>query len=169
MLTVDLGQLQRGQQLEIDARIGTESPLLAGSEVTLVGPLEVKAEVQQAGADVVVRGRFGGRVEVACRRCLAAVQVTLDEELTLLYVDGLDPVEAEAQEAYALPTKGTVLDLGPAVREHVLLAAPQFALCDSACKGLCPSCGADLNETTCTCAESTVDERWAALRRLGSE
>lgn len=169
MLTVDLGLLQRASRLEIDEQIGPGSPLLAGSEARLPEPLLVQAEVQQAGADVVVRGRMSGAVEVDCRRCLKAVRQALDEELTLLYVEGLDPLEAERQEAYPLPDKARMLDLGPAVREHVLLAAPRFALCDAACKGLCPKCGVDLNETTCECRESTVDERWAALRRLGSE
>jgi uncharacterized protein len=169
MLTVDLGLLQRARRLEINERIGPESPLLAGSEARLAEPLAVQAEVQQAGADVVVRGRMSGVVEVDCRRCLKAVRQTLDEELTLLYVEGLDPLEAERQEAYPLPEKGRVLDLGAAVREHVLLAAPRFALCDAACKGLCPKCGVDLNDTTCACRESMVDERWAALRRLGSK
>ena len=169
MLTVELGLLQRAQRLELDERIGPESPLLAGSEARLSEPLEVQAEVQQAGADVVVRGRMAGVVEVDCRRCLKAVRQKLDEELTLLYVEGLDALEAEQQEAYPLPEKARMLDLGPAVREHVLLAAPRFVLCEAACKGLCPKCGVDLNETTCECRESTVDERWAALRRLGSE
>lgn len=169
MLTVDLGQLQRSSRLEIDARVDPADPLLAGGDVRLAVPLAVQLEVQQAGADVVVRGRLTGEVEIACARCLKPVRQKLDEEITLLYVEGLDPAAAEAEEVYPLPERGRALDLGPAVREHLLLAAPRFALCDEACRGLCPSCGAELNETTCECGESEVDERWAALRRLGSQ
>lgn len=169
MLTVDLGQLQRASRLEIDAQVDPADPLLAGSDVRLSQPLEVRLEAQQAGADVVVRGRVAGAVEIACARCLKPVRQVLDEEVTFLFVEGLDPAAAEAEEVYPLPEKGHILDLGPAVREHVLLGAPRFAVCEEACRGLCPGCGADLNETTCECGTSEVDERWAALRRLGSQ
>lgn len=169
MLTVDLGALQRAVRLEIDAQVDPGDLLLAEAGVALVTPLVVRLEAQQAGADVVVRGRMHGEIEVACSRCLASVRVPLDEDVTLLYVAGLGPTEAEDQEAYPLPEKGRDLDLGPAIREHVLLAAPRFALCREACRGLCPHCGTDLNVSTCDCERTGEDERWAALRRLGSQ
>jgi uncharacterized protein len=50
------------------------------------------------------------------------------------------------------------------VREAWLLAVPGFVTCRDGCRGLCPTCGADRNETACGCAERVVDERWAALR-----
>ena len=169
MLTVDLGQLQRAVRLDIEARVDPSDLVLADPDVRIAGPLAVWLEAHQAGADVVVRGRLRGELELACGRCLKPVRQELDEDVTFLYVDGVDDVAAEDQEVYPLPEKGWTLDLGPAIREHVLLAAPRFAVCREACKGLCPTCGADLNETTCECGESKVDERWAALRRLGSE
>lgn len=169
MLTVDLGQLQRAVRLEIEAQVDPSDSLLAGTDVQLARPLDVRLEAHQAGADVVVRGRLRGELALSCVRCLKPVRRELDEEITLLYVEGLDEVSAEDQEVYALPEKGRTLDLSPAIREHVLLAAPRFAVCREACRGLCPTCGADLNEETCECGESKVDERWAALRRLGSE
>ncbi len=169
MLTVDLARLQRAVRLEIDAQVDPSDPLLAGADARLAGPLDVRLEAHQAGADVVVRGWLRGALELDCARCLKPVRQELDEEITLLYVEGVDPAAAEDQEVYALPEKGWTLDLGPAIREHVLLAAPRFAVCREACRGLCPTCGADRNEVTCDCGESMVDERWAALRRLGSE
>ena len=93
----------------------------------------------------------------------------LDEELTFLYRSGVRGVEAEAEEVYGLPERGLELDLGPAVREHVLLAVPQFVICDEACRGFCPRCGTNLNEASCDCVVEEEDPRWAALRRLRSE
>ena len=48
-------------------------------------------------------------------------------------------------------------------REEWLLAVPAFSLCREDCKGLCPRCGADLNERPCDCADTT-DARWDALK-----
>ena len=169
MLTVDLGQLQRAVRLDIEAQVDPSDLLLAGTDVQLAAPLDVRLEAHQAGADVVLRGRLRGELALSCARCLKPVRQELDEEITFLYVEGLDETAAEDQEVYPLPERGRTLDLRPAIREHVLLAAPRFAVCREGCRGLCPSCGADLNEKTCECGESKVDERWAALRRLGSE
>jgi uncharacterized protein len=43
---------------------------------------------------------------------------------------------------------------------------PYQPLCDAACRGLCPVCGANRNEVDCDCAEPAGDPRWAALEGL---
>jgi len=52
------------------------------------------------------------------------------------------------------------------IREQVLLALPTRPLCDEDCRGLCPSCGADLNEGDCRCATSHSDPRMAIFRDM---
>jgi uncharacterized protein len=39
-------------------------------------------------------------------------------------------------------------------------------LCDEACLGLCPSCGANRNDDPCHCGSESRDPRWDALRAL---
>jgi uncharacterized protein len=58
------------------------------------------------------------------------------------------------------------IDLWPYVREQVLLAAPPSPLCKEDCKGLCPSCGQDLNTADCGHREEKIDPRWEALKGL---
>jgi uncharacterized protein len=48
----------------------------------------------------------------------------------------------------------TGIDLTDAVREEVALTAPMWLLCREDCAGLCPTCGADLNEGPCACARA---------------
>ncbi len=169
MLTVDLGRLQRVGKLEIEGQADPDDPALADLDIRLATPLQVRLEAHQAGPDVVVRGRMWAELELECARCLKQVRREFDEEVTFLYVEGVDDVAAEDQEVYPLPETGWTLDLGPALREHLVLAAPAHVLCREECKGLCPTCGADRNEAPCECVVSDEDDRWAALRRLGSE
>jgi len=68
-------------------------------------------------------------------------------------------------EAYPLPERDREVDLMPGLREHVILAVPEFPLCSELCRGLCPRCGADLNQGPCGC-EAPPDSRWAGLERL---
>jgi uncharacterized protein len=58
------------------------------------------------------------------------------------------------------------IDLSFGVRESLLLALPMKVLCSEDCKGLCPHCGANLNEESCDCVAETIDPRWAELRKL---
>jgi|SRR5690554_162889 len=169
MLTVDLGRLQRSVKLEIKGQVGPDDPILADLSFRIAEPLQVRLEAHQAGPDVLVRGRMRGELELECARCLEPVRHTLDEEVTFLYVEGVDEAAAEDQEVYPLPATGWTLDPGPALREHLVLAAPAHVLCREACRGLCPTCGTNRNEAPCECEASDVDDRWAALRRLGSE
>jgi uncharacterized protein len=71
------------------------------------------------------------------------------------------PEDAE-EDTYS----GKVVDLDPIVREQILLALPGYPVCDEGCKGLCPVCGANLNERDCGCDRRVPDPRWAGLKNV---
>lgn len=167
MLKVDLGQLQGGARLRIDARVPNGDPLLNGSGLDLEDGVQVALEAQRAGDDIVVRGEIEGANVVACRRCLAPVRAEFRAPVTLVFRPA--PGGGDLDEVYPLPERARELDLGPAIREHVLLAVPEFVQCREDCAGLCPRCGADLNQGPCSCTVEEIDERWAALKRLRPE
>ncbi|MGD8278010.1 MAG: DUF177 domain-containing protein [Gemmatimonadota bacterium] len=166
MLRVDLGRLEREKRLRIDASIPVDDPRWEEIGVRLAGPLEIGLDVTATGHDVLVRGRFRGEAAGECRRCLRPTRAPIESELTLLFRPGVAAVEAEAQEVYPLPERERDLDLWPALREHLILAQPEYMECRPECRGLCARCGADLNEGPCGCGEPEPDARWARLRRL---
>ena len=146
-----------------------DDALWNGLDVRVEQPLHVRLEAQFAGHDVLVRGDVEGQFVLPCRRCLIDVAVNLQEDVAFLYRRGLSEQEAEEQEIFPLPERGDELDLRNALREHVMLSVPRFAVCDDACRGLCPHCGTNLNQTQCDCSPAEVDDRWAALRKLRTE
>jgi uncharacterized protein len=169
MLKADLGRLAREHRIRIDEDVPADDPLWNGLGVTFQGPVTLRLDVQQVGADLVVRGRLEALAVLACRRCLKPVRQELDEELTFVFRAGVAPTEAEAEESYPLPDRGQEVDLTRAVREHVVLAVPQYVICEEACRGLCPRCGTNLNELACACVVEEEDPRWAVLKRLRTE
>src|SRR6266511_6496715 len=68
-------------------------------------------------------------------------------------------------DSYAVAPDATEIDVTPAVREELMLAAPRYVLCRDDCKGLCPRCGKDLNAGSCECAPAT-EARWQPLKAL---
>lgn len=73
----------------------------------------------------------------------------------------------ELDEVDAEPFDGKTIDLDPIVREQVLLALPVTVLCREDCKGLCATCGQDLNEKDCGHSEKKeIDVRLAKLKDI---
>lgn len=166
MLTLDLARLYRAGGHDVEASLEPEAVDWEGAERRPSGPLEVRLAVRPAGGDVVGRGSIEGVVEGACRRCLKTVRMRVFEPLSVVY---RRDAEADDPDAYPLPERGGALDLWPALREQWLLAAPAFLECEAGCRGLCPRCGADLDEGDCGCEAEATDERWGPLLALARE
>jgi uncharacterized protein len=99
-----------------------------------------------------------------CRRCLADATVQVHDESHVIFAER-GSEEAEDPDVYVLDERSNQLDLRPVVREQWLLIVPSFALCREDCKGICPTCGKDLNDGPCACLAAR-DNRWEALRKL---
>lgn len=109
-----------------------------------------------------VFGSVRGVVATVCSRCLESLVAPVEAEVRELY---LAPGEETADaEAYAL--EGRELDLEPLIRDTLALTLPAYPRCDDDCKGLCPACGVNRNDTTCTCSTTTTDPRLRALADL---
>lgn len=112
-------------------------------------------------------GRISGSEQGECRRCLVDVETDVTEPVQWLFGEPDTDGAVDDPDVYVFDPRTHELDLRPPVREQWLLSAPAFFQCRDDCPGLCPRCGADLNAGPCECQPS-VDDRWAALRGLGS-
>jgi len=150
-----------------------------GPDFRQVGPLHTtgRAEVivehrghKENIDDIRVVGGLDATLEVSCARCLEPVTHTVNWAFDLLYRPlGVDRraeevaiSEADTEIGYY---DGEGLVLEDVLREQVLLATPVKLVCREDCKGLCPQCGANLNNEICNCVRPG-DPRWAALAEL---
>lgn len=138
-------------------------------------PLRVALRIQPAGGLFEVAGRIETCVEVPCSRCLKPAMETLDASFEMTYVRELPEIEGEedeagreisAEEMGLVLLQGDEVDLREVVQEQVMLAMPFQPLCVSGCRGLCPQCGAELNEESCRCAPTNFNLKFAALKDL---
>jgi len=60
--------------------------------------------------------------------------------------------------------EGDEIDLSDTIYEGIVLAYPMKSLCHEDCRGLCPSCGTNLNKKQCSCEKGKGDPRFRALR-----
>jgi uncharacterized protein len=113
------------------------------------------------------------RAQESCSRCLKNVDVPIEIAFEEEYVPEIDAnTGAAVRDATAPDTfrigPDFILDLREGVRQYILMSEPAKPLCRADCRGLCPSCGADLNEGACKCATER-DSRWEALAGLKKE
>lgn len=104
-----------------------------------------------------------------CSRCLKEIDVPIEIAFEEEYMPVIDantgaPIRLPETDAFRIAADFK-LDLHEAVREYILMSEPAKPLCRAECPGLCPDCGADLNQGSCGCA-AEADARWHALTIL---
>lgn len=134
------------------------------------GEVVVSARLDKTAHEITLHATVTTTGQFTCDRCLDQFQRPIEAEYTVLYVlNGGGSRGDESDETFDvqnLSPDENIIDLGNDVREYVLLAVPIKLLCREDCKGLCPTCGANLNRKQCDCEEASIDPRWAPLQKL---
>ena len=130
-----------------------------GARVEDGTPVVVDVVVESLSDGLTVNGEVRTGWQGTCRRCLGPASGELVAEVSELY-----QVHPTSEDAFTFD--GEQLDLGPMVRELVLMELPSAPLCRSDCAGICARCGADRNLVPCECQPDPVDPRWAGLEAL---
>ena len=120
------------------------------------GPLALEIEVYRAHGNLVVTGELMASVIMECSRCLRKFGLPVGGKVEFFVAasgshgHGAEPVDE--QDTGYITAHGDEVELDDYLRDFIVLNIPMRTLCSETCKGLCPSCGADLNRGACTCA-----------------
>jgi uncharacterized protein len=95
-------------------------------------------------------------------------QLDIEEEFfpTVDPQSGRNSPYPEDTEEAALIDSNHNLDLASTINEYIITEQPMKPLCQPECLGLCQECGANQNQTSCECANGSIDPRWRALAGL---
>lgn len=138
------------------------------SSLNAAGSAEVLAH---SDGEVRIQGKYTVEMAAECDRCLGRARFPLDGAFDLFYrpvsvIAREEEVEIGEDEVEIGFYEGGGLELEDILREQVLLALPMQRTCSEDCKGICPACGRNRNETACDCRIESSDDRWGALRKL---
>ncbi len=156
------------QLIDLGPEVRQRTPLRAAGRAVLI---EEHHGHQALVSDIRVVGSLSTTLEANCARCLEPVVQDVARSFDLLYrpqgadagQEELSVTDAEAEIGYYV---GDGLLLEDALREQVLLALPLKIVCRQDCRGLCPTCGRNLNAEKCACAAPPLDARWSPLKDL---
>jgi len=146
----------------------------AGEHVEQATPLHAIGQAEllaHSDGELRIQGRYTVEMTAECDRCLERTRFPLDTHFDLFYRPASDiareeEVAIDEGEAEIGFYEGGGMELEEILREQVLLALPMQRVCSDFCKGICPVCGKNRNETACECKVENADDRWGALRDL---
>ncbi|MGC8492402.1 MAG: YceD family protein [Syntrophobacteraceae bacterium] len=134
--------------------------------------LQVELFLDKRTDHLTVTGTIQGALEVGCHRCLRPFLLPVDEKVDIYLVtegrgEREDEKELEADELLYEFFDGEVIEVDELVAEQIFLGLPVKVLCSEDCRGICPGCGANLNEEACRCkADHTSRSPFAKLEVL---
>ena len=169
-MLIDLTKLlsREGSSLEVEAPIEmSHFKMSKGEQYKLLEKTPLYLTLIH-DKDQVIKLSGHGKVTcmVPCARCLKRVSqaIDLDFEHRVNMLD-LTADEDEAEMAGCI-TADKCLDADLLAHSEILVHWPNKVLCKEDCKGLCPTCGKDLNEGACSCDHEDLDPRMAAFKEI---
>ncbi len=154
-LNLDELGLRAGQRTSSFYSVEVAPLIIGGTKHEVVVPKGVGVTVERIAGGYLLSLELTARVCGPCTRCLADVceEVWAEEEEFI-------PVTArgwQGSESETTPfVEEGVVDIAGLTREAIVLATPDRLLCSPECKGLCCTCGVDLNHGDCLCGALEV-------------
>lgn len=128
-------------------------------------------KLKKIGIEVKLEGFIKGSVILMCDRCLAEFEYKIEHNFWLdlkpvsfLNFEGERALTEEEMEVSFY--ENSWISFSDIIKEEVILALPYKKLCRSDCRGICPSCGANLNEGICNCGVNKKESPFVILRDL---
>lgn len=145
--------------------------MVSSGECRFKEPVGAKLSISREAGHFKVNGVVATVASLDCSRCLASFDYLVDSRFTMIFREGSqsfqedeDEVELGEQDLVTVSFSGDEIDLMPEIGEQVALAMPLKPLCSDTCRGLCPVCGADMNDHNCGCGYEPVNMKFAALK-----
>ena len=164
---IDLSQLRLEPGAERSVEVPVAVPKLELGGVEYAGPLSppiARLDVTRTLSGLLLRLRLQTMISGPCHRGLEDASVPVAIDAREYQADHPEPgLEAEEVCDYL---QGEELDAGSWAADAIVLSMPHKILCKEDCQGLCPSCGTDLNTSSCQCPPPEPDSRWGALQQL---
>ncbi len=128
-----------------------------------INEFDVEGQVINNGSEVEIDYTIKGSILYECSRCLDNVSRTYENHFRKMILRSV-PADSEDENWYIC--EDHILNLEEIVTDEIVMNLPYQVVCNSACKGLCPDCGVNLNHEACTCASEKIDPRLEILKNF---
>ena len=126
-------------------------------------PLKAQGQVRNEAGVLVLTATLDTMLHCVCDRCAASFDRPFHQELEAILVREL--MDEKNEDDWTFLLQGDAADLDDIITTGFVLNMESKFLCSPDCKGLCGTCGKNLNEGPCGC-KPEPDPRLAVLKQL---
>lgn len=164
-MAIDISKAAEGSFYPFKESINLTAELLSGRLARFVSPLTVQGTYVVDKTNVYLDGFLTVDIEYKCDKCLKDFVNNLKTKFQASFC----LAGGEYENIYS----NYSIDLNKAVGQEVLLELPTKVLCNTNCKGLCPKCGVNLNDSGCNCdceetANADKNNPFSVLKNLNN-
>jgi len=136
-----------------------------------VAPLSVDLSLKREFDHIRVKGSVDTMVQQTCSRCLTIHTTDILCKFTLIFTRSMpdyqdEEVELSEEDLVSVVYSNDEIDVTDQIVEQVLLELPVKPLCSETCKGLCFTCGTNLNNEMCGCSQEHASISFSALKNF---
>ena len=115
--------------------------------------------------------RLTGEISIlffkTCDRCLVEFTDQHRAEFFILLTNDAELSGSNDDDVIWFGGAKNTVDIGPVIRELILVEEPFKNICSVDCNGICQHCGANRNQENCGCnVDTVVDNRWENLKQV---
>lgn len=151
----------------LSAQLPLEKVKIQGVEYDLKTPISFQfifTPIEEK--EVALEGTFETTFIIPCNRCLEEVEYPMEVTLSKFFVLDQLVILDEDQQADMKYVQENTLQVGQMIIDEIMVHFPMKVLCNENCKGICKSCGCNLNDNKCDCDSLDIDPRMAVFQDI---
>lgn len=138
------------------------------SNIQLLHPnvqVDVDGTLFNNGERYIFSAEVKANLNFQCHSCLDSFSKQISFEMNEVYAK----TDIDDEEVLIFSSKDNIIDFTEAIKRNVILNLPMKAICSENCKGLCSSCGQNLNENKCDCNTEYINPKFEKILKLFKE
>lgn len=152
-----------GDTWPVAGHVDVTSYSLGDHEFSVPDGIDYDIVLTNTGDGILATGLVKASVQGTCDRCLDEARFDIASELDEYFLFKMPERSEQAEDEddvdfTLVDVENNTIDLADSVNAAVIMETPFIVLCREDCKGLCPTCGANLNEGDCGCAAKKASD-----------
>tara|TARA_B100001996_G_scaffold55157_2_gene39110 strand:+ start:1597 stop:2085 length:489 start_codon:yes stop_codon:yes gene_type:complete len=147
---------------ELDSGLDNKKILVESSTIgikNVIGHIKCIISCDKTSTGYRIYGNVLCNNKFSCDRCLIEIEKNIKTSLNTLLTNNKDIVKDKDTDVIMFTKSDDFIDLSSILHDIIEVEKPIKSLCSDDCKGICPSCGLDLNRSNCNCKDnSSINE-----------
>lgn len=144
--------------LFIEDNVEMDENLLVEDDSYFLENIGYSIKLVRDGEKINAKGIIKTTVSVRCTRCLENYNLKVNSKFDIILFPAnlieLSSVALDNDDMEYIFYENDNIDIEKILIEQINLFIPPNPVCLEQCKGICPTCGTNLNDNTCNCENS---------------